>query len=84
MLAKELIDTLCLGNHVYAIDCSIVESAILYAERFQHKPRGFYNTHQIPPKTEQAIILIVVHIANLNSDDRIWNKVDALLRFNVS
>lgn len=83
MLANELIDTFCFVKHIDTLDSLIIKSAILYAEHFQHKPKGFYNTHQIPPKTEQAIILIVVHMTS-NSDYSIWNKVDALLRFNIS
>ncbi len=83
MLANELIDKLCFVKHTGTIDSSIIESAILYAERFQHMPKGFYNTHQIPPKTVQAIILIVVHMTS-NSNYSIWNKVDALLRFNIN
>lgn len=77
MLTDELM------TKIDSIDTSIVKSAIIYAERFQHKPNGFYRTHHIPPKTEQAILLIIEHFNN-NENYVIWSKVDSLLRFNMN
>ena len=83
MLADELIGKFRSECQVKDETCLPVESAILYAERFQHKSKGFYRFHQIPPKTEQAIMLMVTHVAKSNADDCIWSKVDSLLRFNI-
>jgi len=84
MLADKLIAKLCSENRINKNPCSNAESAILYAERFQQKPKGFYNTHQIPPKTEQAIMLMVERIANSTVDENMWNKVESLLHFNIN
>ncbi len=83
MFAKELKNKLSLEKDITIEQYHIIESAILYAERFQHKPIGYYNAHQIPPKTEQAITLIVKHIIS-NPDNCMWNKIDSLLMFNIN
>lgn len=82
MLANEIISKICLEKDMPIEHISIIKSAILYAERFQHKSIGYYQSHQIPPKTEQAIVLIVEHIIS-NSNECVWNKINSLLRFNM-
>ena len=62
---------------------SYVNSAILYAEKYQNKDVGFYLNHPIPPKTEQAIILLVSYLLGIFHDDSIWSNVNILLRFNM-
>ena len=83
MLANELIRVLQLEAQTDIYERSQVELAILYAEHFQHKPKGFYKTHQIPPKTEQAIKLIVKNMTKSIIEDSVWIKAESLLRFNL-
>lgn len=84
MFAPELIDLL-LSDHVTSNEHLLpkIESAIEYAEKYQHKSTGFYHMHHIPPKTQEAISLLVEYLAGTITDDSIWNNIHSLLRFNV-
>ncbi|MEG1271555.1 MAG: head-tail connector protein, partial [Ruthenibacterium sp.] len=37
---------------------SYITAATAYAESYQHLTEGFYTLHQMPPTTEQAVILL--------------------------
>lgn len=68
-------------------------SAIAYAESYQHVEEGAYLKEQIPPTTEQAIIMLSSHFYesrdgstagfyndNVNASNQVWNTVNLLLR----
>lgn len=38
-----------------------IAAAIAYAEKFQHRPDGYYAEHPMPPTTEQAVIMHASH-----------------------
>lgn len=84
MIASELTD-LILSTHETSHKSLIskIESAIEYSERYQNKPKGYYQTHHFPPKTQEAISLLVKILTGIIADDSIWNDIHALLRFTV-
>jgi len=72
-----------------------ITAAISYAESFQHLPPAYYTDNQMPPTTEQAIIMLSSHFyesrdgstAGFFSDSvqagqQVWNTVNLLLRLN--
>ena len=38
-----------------------ITAAISYAESYQHLPEGIYKEKQMPPTTEQAVIMLTSH-----------------------
>ena len=38
-----------------------IRAAVSYAESYQHRPAGYYNKNQLPPTTEQAILMLSSH-----------------------
>lgn len=70
-----------------------ITSAIKYAESYQHLPENFYTDNQMPPTTEQAVIMLSSHFYesrdgstggfysdNVQAAQQVWNTVNLLLR----
>ena len=71
---------------------SFIRSAISYAEAYQHLPEDYYTENDMPPSTEQAIIMLSSHFYesrdgstggffsdNTNASDNVWKTVNRLL-----
>ncbi len=71
----------------------LITASISYAESYQHLESGFYSTNEIPPTTEQAVIMLSSHFYesrdgstggffadSINASKQIWNTVNLLLR----
>ena len=72
-----------------------IAAAISYAESYQHLSEGVYSLSDMPPTTEQAVIMLVSHFYesrdgstggffadNVNAGQQVWNTVNLLLRLN--
>lgn len=70
-----------------------IAAAISYAESYQHILEGTYSELQMPPTTEQAVIMLVSHFYesrdgstggffadNVQASQQVWNTVNLLLR----
>lgn len=70
-----------------------ITAAVSYAESYQHIPEGYYETNQMPPTTEQAVIMLSSHFYesrdgstggffsdNTQAAQQVWNTVNLLLR----
>lgn len=70
-----------------------IAAAISYAESYQHILEGTYSKSEMPPTTEQAVIMLVSHFYesrdgstggffsdNVNAGQQVWNTVNLLLR----
>ena len=70
-----------------------INAAISYAESFQHIPAGTYTTQEIPPTTEQGIIMLASHFYesrdgstggffadSVQAGKQVWDTVNMLLR----
>ena len=67
-------------------------AAISYAESYQHIPAGTYSEKDMPPTTEQAVIMLASHFYesrdgstggffgdNVQAGQQVWNTVNLLL-----
>ena len=72
---------------------SYITAAISYAESYQHIEAGYYDSHLMPPTTEQAVIMLSSHFYesrdgstggffsdNVSAGQQVWNTVNLLLR----
>ncbi len=72
---------------------SYINAAVSYAESYQHLERDFYSENEMPPTTEQAVIMLASHFYesrdgstggffadNTNAAQQVWNTVNLLLR----
>ena len=72
-----------------------ITAAVSYAESYQHIPAGTYSEKNMPPTTEQAVIMLSSHFYesrdgstggffadNTNAAAQVWNTVNLLLRLN--
>ena len=72
---------------------SYITAAVSYAESYQHLERDFYFENEMPPTTEQAVIMLASHFYesrdgstggffadNTNAAQQVWNTVNLLLR----
>ena len=72
---------------------SFISAALSYAERYQHVAAGWYETHIMPPTTEQAVIMLSSHFYesrdgstagffgdSVQAGQQVWNTVNLLLR----
>ena len=72
---------------------SYITAATSYAESYQHVESGAYATKEMPPTTEQAVIMLSSHFYesrdgstggffadNVQASQQIWNTVNMLLR----
>lgn len=70
-----------------------ITAAISYAESYQHLPEKYYSEHELPPTTEQAVIMLSSHFYesrdgstggffadNPQAAQQVWNTVNLLLR----
>ena len=81
----------------HAVDDALIKSyitaAISYAESYQHIREGFYADNDMPPTTEQAVIMLASHFYesrdgstggffadNPQAASQVWNTVNLLLR----
>lgn len=71
----------------------IIRVAVSYAESYQHTTEGYYNENDMPPTTEQAVIMLSSHFYesrdgstggffadSIQASQQIWNTVNMLLR----
>ena len=72
---------------------SYITAAVSYAESYQHIPAGTYSEKDMPPTTEQAVIMLSSHFYesrdgstggffadNVGAGQQVWNTVNLLLR----
>ena len=70
-----------------------ITAAVSYAESYQHIPAGTYSEKDMPPTTEQAVIMLSSHFYesrdgstggffadNVQAGQQVWNTVNLLLR----
>ena len=70
-----------------------IPAAVSYAESYQHIPAGTYSEKDMPPTTEQAVIMLSSHFYesrdgstggffadNVQAGQQVWNTVNLLLR----
>lgn len=70
-----------------------ITAAISYAESYQHLPEGIYKEEEMPPTTEQAVIMLSSHFYESRdgstggffadsalAGQQVWNTVNLLLR----
>lgn len=70
-----------------------IAAAVSYAESYQHLPENFYANNQMPPTTEQAVIMLSSHFYesrdgstggffsdNVQAGQQVWNTVNLLMR----
>jgi len=68
-------------------------AALSYTESYQHVAAGWYETHIMPPTTEQAVIMLSSHFYesrdgstagffgdSVQAGQQVWNTVNILLR----
>ncbi|GHU73460.1 hypothetical protein AGMMS49992_12110 [Clostridia bacterium] len=71
----------------------MIESAIAYAESYQHRESGWYGEHPMPATTERAIVMLSSHFYesrdgstagfygdNVPSAQQVWRATQDLLR----
>ena len=72
---------------------TLITAAVSYAESYQHVPAGHYAESEMPPTTEQAVIMLASHFYeardgstggffgdNVQAAAQVWNTVNLLLR----
>ena len=70
-----------------------IDAAVSYAESYQHIPAGTYYEKEMPPTTEQAVIMLSSHFYesrdgstggffsdNVQAGQQVWQTVNLLLR----
>ena len=70
-----------------------ITAAVKYAESYQHLADDFYIDNQMPPTTEQAVIMLISHFYesrdgstggffsdNVQAGQQVWGTVNLLLR----
>lgn len=70
-----------------------ITAAVSYAESYQHIVEGYYSENDMPPTTEQAVIMLASHFYesrdgstggffadNTNAAQQVWNTINLLLR----
>jgi uncharacterized phage protein (predicted DNA packaging) len=71
----------------------LIAAAVDYAESYQHIAKGFYAENQMPPSTEQAVIMLASNwyesrdgstagffADSVQASQQVWNTVNMLLR----
>lgn len=72
---------------------SFIAAAIAYSESYQHVAEGYYADNDMPPTTEQAVIMLASHFYesrdgatggffadNPQAAQQVWHTVNLLLR----
>jgi uncharacterized phage protein (predicted DNA packaging) len=93
LLAKVKLNLILQHDEDDAILTQFIAAAVNYAESFQHIPAGTYQTTDIPPTTEQAVIMLASHFYesrdgstggffadNVQAGQQVWNTVNMLMR----
>jgi hypothetical protein len=70
-----------------------ISASVFYAESYQHLTEFYYTDHQMPPTTEQAVIMLSSHFYesrdgstggffadNVQAGQQVWDTVNLLLR----
>jgi uncharacterized phage protein (predicted DNA packaging) len=70
-----------------------ISAAVSYAESYQHLKEGYYDENDMPPTTEQAVIMLASHFYESrdgstggffadspSAAQQVWNTVNLLLR----
>lgn len=70
-----------------------ISAAVSYAESYQHLEEGYYDVNEMPPTTEQAVIMLASHFYESrdgstggffadspSAAQQVWNTVNLLLR----
>ena len=73
-----------------------ITAAVSYAESYQHIREGYYSGNEMPPTTEQAVIMLASHFYesrdgstggffadNPQAAQQVWNTVNLLLRLDL-
>lgn len=71
----------------------LILTALSYAESYQHIESGYYSEHEMPPTTEQVVIVLASNFYesrdgstggffadNVNASKQVWETVNLLLR----
>lgn len=71
----------------------LILAALSYAESYQHMPAKYYSEHEMPPTTEQAVIMLASSFYesrdgstggffadSVNASKQVWKTVNLLLR----
>ena len=71
----------------------LIAASVSYAESYQHLSTDYYTENQMPPTTEQAVIMLSSHFYesrdgstggffadNVQAGQQVWNTVNTLLR----
>lgn len=71
----------------------MLAAAVSYAESYQHLPEGTYAAQDMPPTTEQAVVMLTSHLYesrdgstggffsdNVQAGQQVWATVNLLLR----
>ncbi len=71
----------------------LILTALSYAESYQHIESGYYSEHELPPTTEQAVIMLASNFYesrdgstggffsdSVNASKQVWETVNLLLR----
>lgn len=71
----------------------LILTALSYAESYQHIESGYYSEHEMPPTTEQAVIMLASNFYesrdgstggffadSINASKQVWETVNLLLR----
>ena len=72
-----------------------IAAAVSYAEAYQHKPAGYYKKTELPPTTEQAVIMLSSHFYEsrdgstggffsdyVGAAQNVWTAIHRLLAMN--
>lgn len=70
-----------------------IKAAVSYAEGYQHIADGYYANHDMPPATEQAVVMLASHFYesrdgstggffgdSVQAGQQVWYAVNTLLR----
>ena len=93
MLAKVKDNLILQHNEDDTLLNDMINAAVDYAESYQHIPAGTYSKNAMPPKTQQAVIMLASNFYesrdgstggffadNVNAANQVWNTVNNLLR----
>lgn len=95
LLEKVKANLIISHNEDDALIQTYITSATSYAEGFQHLNSGYYSENEMPPSTEQAIIMLASHFYesrdgstggffgdNVQAGEQVWTTINMLLRLN--
>lgn len=95
LLEKVKANLIISHNEDDALIQTYITSTTSYAEGFQHLNSGYYSENEMPPSTEQAIIMLASHFYesrdgstggffgdNVQAGEQVWTTINMLLRLN--